>query len=54
MTIHKCVLCDYETKQSCNFSRHIKSVKHLKFVEKSNKFKKLNDTISNDTVNINL
>jgi Mg2+ and Co2+ transporter CorA len=51
MTIHKCVLCDYETKQSCNYSRHIKSVKHLNFVEKA---KKINDSISKDTVKINL
>jgi hypothetical protein len=54
MAIHKCVLCDYETKQSCNYSRHIKSVKHLKFVEKSKKIKQINNTISNDIPNKNL
>ncbi len=54
MTIHKCDLCDYETKQSCNYSRHIKSAKHLKIVEKTKKVIQKDDNYINLSENISL
>ena len=49
MVLHKCNICEYETIYPTNYKNHLKSVKHMRNVEKYNNEK--NTTTSPESTN---